>query len=62
MSCEDTKMYGPGEIVATVNDYLFTNWAVVRKCRGGGGLSIQPPSEDSISAAAARLIAIWRGA
>lgn len=35
LSCEDTKMYGPGEIVATVNDYLFTIWAVVIKCGGG---------------------------
>ena len=29
------KMYGSGEIVATVNDYLFTNWAFVIKCVGG---------------------------
>lgn len=28
-------MYGSGEIVATVNDYLFTNWAFVIKCVGG---------------------------
>ena len=30
------KMYGSGEIVATVNDYLFTNWAFSNKMRRSG--------------------------
>lgn len=37
------KMYGSGEIVATVNDYLFTNWAFVIKCVGGSIINSAAP-------------------
>lgn len=36
-------MYGSGEIVATVNDYLFTNWAFVIKCVGGSIINSAAP-------------------
>lgn len=38
-------MYGSGEIVATVNDYLFTNWAFVIKCVGGEYYQFSRPAK-----------------